>query len=570
MTEPHICKNSVLNALSDKADLLDEKSGNDRAIARAVKVIDAASGQIGVRQAEIDGLEKKVKDQIGDVAAHNERIAKLKAEQVPYRDLLEAATKSKAALEQTNASVVANLESTRAKLTATTTLHFRPSEVQRQEEIGGAKNAADRWFNTAELAKACVVNVNPIPCDATHVPIELKAWIGAHVIVPMRNPDTTRSDGAGVVYREPARGALLVCKKLECLDANKQLTVIPENVVLSQVVDFPQLGVKAKLDLVNKAFQNNTLVAAFSEAGSLTRLEYKSNARAEKAAETFASSAESIQQLVEAKRDSKRKDLEAKTAEVAAETELGSRNWSFSRLSPPWMPCGIRYLFQLPKAKGTATMGNRPINQTSHPAALTVAYEKAQVLLRRPDVTGVAIGSPCTAGVIGAGLGICVYVSRKLPLSDLDPMDVIPTNIDGFRVDVVERVYKPVALSVAEIRQRRIVQANPMRPGIAASLDGGEMGTLGLFVKTLAHGNRLALLSAAHVLAPQATSGATVLQPHSQAGGRKVGSVIDSILDSDGDAAIAEVDNTVGFRRAPIGLAAPTPSGAGPGWGPGQ
>jgi hypothetical protein len=49
------------------------------------------------------------------------------------------------------------------------------------------------------------------------------------------------------------------------------------------------------------------------------------------------------------------------------------------------------------------------------------------------------------ANVVGCGLGekegrdvIKVFVSRKLPESELDPRDNVPKNVDGFETDVEE------------------------------------------------------------------------------------------------------------------------------------
>ena len=53
-------------------------------------------------------------------------------------------------------------------------------------------------------------------------------------------------------------------------------------------------------------------------------------------------------------------------------------------------------------------------------------------LMKLPNVTGVGIGEKDGEKVIN------VYVTHKVPLSALKPDEVIPTNLDGYAVDVQE------------------------------------------------------------------------------------------------------------------------------------
>jgi len=51
-------------------------------------------------------------------------------------------------------------------------------------------------------------------------------------------------------------------------------------------------------------------------------------------------------------------------------------------------------------------------------------------LMRLPNVTGVGIGEKEGKEVI------IVFVTRKVPESDLRPQDVVPKTLDGFETDV--------------------------------------------------------------------------------------------------------------------------------------
>ncbi|MCC6805715.1 MAG: hypothetical protein IT319_22730 [Anaerolineae bacterium] len=59
-------------------------------------------------------------------------------------------------------------------------------------------------------------------------------------------------------------------------------------------------------------------------------------------------------------------------------------------------------------------------------------------LMRKPNVVGVAVGYASQGGARTPEIGIVVMVDRKIPLNQLAPQDVIPTELDGVRVDVQE------------------------------------------------------------------------------------------------------------------------------------
>lgn len=75
-----------------------------------------------------------------------------------------------------------------------------------------------------------------------------------------------------------------------------------------------------------------------------------------------------------------------------------------------------------------------------------VDFEKAQSvkrahearLLNKSNVIGVGVGLCMRGGTPTAEVGLVVFVRRKLPASQLEADDVIPSEIDSVPVDVQE------------------------------------------------------------------------------------------------------------------------------------
>jgi hypothetical protein len=72
-----------------------------------------------------------------------------------------------------------------------------------------------------------------------------------------------------------------------------------------------------------------------------------------------------------------------------------------------------------------------------------VQRQHTDALMALPNVTGVGIGERAGRPVIQ------VLVERKLPLEQLRPGDVVPSELDGWGTDVVE-VGRPIALDREE------------------------------------------------------------------------------------------------------------------------
>ena len=70
--------------------------------------------------------------------------------------------------------------------------------------------------------------------------------------------------------------------------------------------------------------------------------------------------------------------------------------------------------------------------------ASEVQARYADDLMRKPHVVGVAVGYASQGGKATPEIGLVVMVDEKLPPDQLDPQDMIPTELDGVRVDVQE------------------------------------------------------------------------------------------------------------------------------------
>lgn len=176
------------------------------------------------------------------------------------------------------------------------------------------------------------------------------------------------------------------------------------------------------------------------------------------------------------------------------------------------------------------------------------AYEKAvKAYGQRAYVTGVDVGYKYDGGLRTDDIAVRIHVREKIPLAALEAAEVLPSEIDGVPVDVIQGHYSPSSngniLTLLSRRHRR----DPIQPGISISHPLVSAGTIGAVVYDRSDGQACAL-SNWHVLA-----GSTVAQPGDQAlqpgtfdGGRRhhdaVGTLRRMMLGRRGDAAIAALD----------------------------
>jgi hypothetical protein len=122
-----------------------------------------------------------------------------------------------------------------------------------------------------------------------------------------------------------------------------------------------------------------------------------------------------------------------------------------------------------------------------------VKTQAKQRLFALPGVHCVAVGPKKTAGKITGQNAILVYVTEKKPLGALEPAEVIPSEIDGVKVDVIE---SPVPRLLADEQGY-----DPLCGGIQIQSGGdyrGE-GTLG-FIAQSSDGQKIYAVTCQHVL----------------------------------------------------------------------
>jgi hypothetical protein len=79
---------------------------------------------------------------------------------------------------------------------------------------------------------------------------------------------------------------------------------------------------------------------------------------------------------------------------------------------------------------------NQPIDPTAR--AIDVKRRYQDDLMRKANVVGVGVGVRRAGGQPTDDIAVVVMVSRKLPIAQLDPEDVVPSQIDGVPLDVQE------------------------------------------------------------------------------------------------------------------------------------
>jgi hypothetical protein len=123
------------------------------------------------------------------------------------------------------------------------------------------------------------------------------------------------------------------------------------------------------------------------------------------------------------------------------------------------------------------------------------------------NVVGVGVGYQVKGGEQTGEYALIVMVSRKLPLAALAPKQVLPKNVSGVNVDVVE---------VGELRAllTRTSRWRPAPGGVSIGHYKVTAGTLGAVVRDRVSGERL-ILSNNHVIANSndAEAGDLILQP---------------------------------------------------------
>jgi hypothetical protein len=137
-------------------------------------------------------------------------------------------------------------------------------------------------------------------------------------------------------------------------------------------------------------------------------------------------------------------------------------------------------------------------------------------LLGMQNVVGVGVGHKHVRGEDTDRPAYIVYVKKKIPPHDLAREHVLPRQIDGLDVDVVEIGIVKMLGGGNDVRTKR---ERPCQPGVSIGHYQTTAGTLGALVKDKKTGE-LMVLSNNHVLANgttiqniRAKKGDPILQP---------------------------------------------------------
>lgn len=177
------------------------------------------------------------------------------------------------------------------------------------------------------------------------------------------------------------------------------------------------------------------------------------------------------------------------------------------------------------------------------------AYEKAlRAYGHRPEVTGVDVGYKYKDGRRGEEVVLRVHLREKLKPGLVDSTQLLPSQIDGVPLDVIQGSYTPSGNGILALAARRH-RRDPVQPGLSISHHLGTAGTIGAIVYDRTDGAPC-ILSNKHVLAEAALAeaGDQILQPGRIDGGRRDHDAIARLrrmyLGPKGDAAIAALNQS--------------------------
>ena len=184
-----------------------------------------------------------------------------------------------------------------------------------EDEVNALDRLKDKWFNR---------KVSETPDVKADVDNALKAYWGLYLPTVSEHQRADKPIGAdqeGIIYRQSVSGEFMLCVDGPCLKEYKPVAG-KDNRLYSTSLVVPQVGVLATLPVTNPVFGKNTLIAAFSPSGVLTKLTFTSEAAAATATGTMVQALPSISSLLEQKRGAETADINREKEKVKAQTEL--------------------------------------------------------------------------------------------------------------------------------------------------------------------------------------------------------------------------------------------------------
>jgi len=195
-------------------------------------------------------------------------------------------------------------------------------------------------------------------------------------------------------------------------------------------------------------------------------------------------------------------------------------------------------------------------------------YAYGQKIKSYPNVKGLGVGFKYIKGKRTEIKCITVFVSKKVPLSELDPDEIIPKEIEGVPTDIVETHFK-IYQNVSSHQSRHDPLIGGISVGRSSSSGAGTFGVSVIDNQT----NNDVILSCWHVLCQSFSwsKGDNIIQPAITDGGNSSDVIAElerGILNNEVDAAIAIFTNdrklkdknilgikrAVGYEHASVGM----------------
>jgi hypothetical protein len=333
LEKKQFCNADVRLALieKDRLDVLYKKVAGNQLTQR---------GNVAEKMAEIVQLEKKIaddgarleelkaadndtltEDEVGELGALPDKILKAKKDLREKNEELAGLNKTLAKTLKESEKLKKDRAKIRKSLTITTVTDFRPDNDTLTVGLDGIDEVINKWINSAAMETYCGENSGE--CGVADIDT-LNVFYAQAALSPTisKLAQTTPPTKNFLVYRQPVRSPLWICKEQKCFDNDNNFQAEAKNVLFTANVDVPQLGVLASLPLTNYPFQNNALTASFAETGALTKLTYVTNAAVAKAAEAFNQSVDAYTEYRKEKLNEDKLELERAKSESELRKQL--------------------------------------------------------------------------------------------------------------------------------------------------------------------------------------------------------------------------------------------------------
>ncbi|MCV6597770.1 MAG: hypothetical protein OIF40_11915 [Mangrovicoccus sp.] len=189
------------------------------------------------------------------------------------------------------------------------------------------------------------------------------------------------------------------------------------------------------------------------------------------------------------------------------------------------------------------------ISDTARPSSDSLAAVLAEAKRRfgqLPEYRGADRGFRWTNGKPTDEVTVRIHVARKLPEKALSPGQILPKEIDGVRLDVIEGDYRAMR-QTGSVADDNIFEPHYILGGTSCGRMSGGLGTAGIVV--MDREGRPGILSNWHVLAGMtAKRGDPIITPDRPGAlkrGNRIGWLSQWMLDRHGDAAIATLDSAI-------------------------